>query len=77
MLFKTIATLATLLSAVAAHGVVGQIDVDGQTYQGPLAGQSKDSPIWTVASSSPVTDLNSNDLFCGLSATPNGQSPSM
>ena len=78
MYFKSLFTLSSLLAAAAAHGVVGQIDFSGgQSFQGPLAGQTKESPIWSVSTSSPVTDLSSGDLFCGPSGASSGQSPSM
>ncbi|TIA91541.1 hypothetical protein E3P81_02010 [Wallemia ichthyophaga] len=72
-------TLLAIVATVTAHGTVNRIDVEGgQSFSGPLIGSNDNSgPIWHVSTSSPVTDLQSNSMFCGVDAIPGQQSPNI
>ncbi|KAG8683435.1 hypothetical protein FRC08_014285, partial [Ceratobasidium sp. 394] len=73
----TYATLFATLLALAiprhakAHGIVTKVQVGRLIYNGPKPGATtpNNSPIRGVTDQSPVKDLQSNDMICGIGAT--------
>ncbi|KAH9929183.1 glycosyl hydrolase family 61-domain-containing protein [Fomitopsis serialis] len=64
-----VTTFISLASHVHAHGYVSNVTVDGTVYPGNAPGHyTVASPIRTVSSNSPVTNVSSPDLACGLGA---------
>ena len=69
--FSTL-SLILLLPLTEAHGIVGQVTIDGTPYQGPIAGgaSAPGSPIRQITSASPVKGATNKDMTCGPGATP-------
>lgn len=74
-------TLLSILSPVLSHGIVNKITVTApngskKTYKGNQFNQGLkqqfDSPIRQVKTNSPITDLNSADMACGIGAATKG-----
>lgn len=61
-----------LLPLVRAHGILGQITIDGKMYQGPIAGGDPipGSPIRQISDASPVKGANNLATTCGPDAKP-------
>jgi len=61
-----------LLPLVEAHGIVGQVTIDGKTYQGPIAGgiSIPGSPVRQISDASPVKGATNKAMTCGPSAKP-------
>ena len=61
-----------LFPLVEAHGIVGQVSIDGKTYQGPIAGGKSipGSPIRQITDASPVKGANNKAMTCGPNAKP-------
>ena len=61
-----------VLPLAQAHGILGQVTIDGQTYQGPIAGgdQTPGSPIRQISDPSPVKGAMNNAMTCGPDAKP-------
>ena len=61
-----------LLPLTEAHGIVGQVIIDGKTYQGPIAGGGslKGSPVRQISDASPVKGANNKAMTCGPDAKP-------
>lgn len=71
-LFATLLALA-IPRRVEAHGFVSDVQILGGTkFTGPKPGftGANNSPIRAITDQSPVKDLQSNDMICGLGATP-------
>ncbi|KAG8680094.1 hypothetical protein FRC12_014128, partial [Ceratobasidium sp. 428] len=70
-LFAVLLALATLRHT-EAHGIVTTVKVGDITYNGPKPGSTfnNNSPIRGVTDQSPLKDLQSNDMICGMGATP-------
>lgn len=71
-LFATLLALA-IPRRVEAHGFVSDVQILGGTkFTGPKPGSTgaNNSPIRAITDQSPVKDLQSNDMICGLGATP-------
>ena len=67
--FTQLSAIIVLASQVAAHGFVEKVVIGGTTYPGAQGNDaSSSSPVRQVASGSPVQDLTSSDLTCGLSS---------
>ncbi|KAG9103175.1 hypothetical protein FRC06_011875 [Ceratobasidium sp. 370] len=69
--FAALLALATPRHA-RAHGIVTRVQVGGITYNGLKPGSTvpNNSPIRGVTDQSPLKDLQSNDMICGMGATP-------
>ncbi len=66
-----VAVAFSALQSISAHGAVTKVSIDGTDYKGPLPGAAKmDSIIREVTENSPVKDVNSKDMWCGLGSTP-------
>ena len=61
-----------LLPLAEAHGIVGQVTIDGKTYQGPIAGGQPiaGSPVRQISDASPVKGANNKAITCGPNAKP-------
>ena len=61
-----------LLPLAEAHGIVGQVAIDGKTYQGPIAGGKSipGSPVRQISDASPVKGATNKALTCGPDAKP-------
>lgn len=56
-----------LTALVSAHGFVTEVVIDGKSYAGSNgADASSSSPVRKVSSGSPVFDVTSKDIVCGL-----------
>ncbi|KAJ3876774.1 glycosyl hydrolase family 61-domain-containing protein [Lentinula edodes] len=76
-LFASFAT-AALVSLANAHGIVSKIEVAGQTFESPLIGASGDNgPFYVPTDNSPITDVTSENMFCGSVATAATSTPSI
>lgn len=75
---KTTAFLLSALSFVSlvllplaeAHGIIGDVTIDGKTYQGPIAGGQSipGSPIRQISDASPVKGAMNKAMTCGPDA---------
>ncbi|KAJ3980299.1 glycosyl hydrolase family 61-domain-containing protein [Lentinula detonsa] len=75
-----VASLATaaLLTLADAHGIVSKIEVAGQTFESPLIGASGDNgPFYVPSDNSPITDVTSENMFCGSVATQATSTPAI
>ncbi|KAJ3991674.1 glycosyl hydrolase family 61-domain-containing protein [Lentinula boryana] len=76
-LFASLAT-AALLTLTDAHGIVSKIEVAGQTFESPLIGASGDNgPFYVPTDNSPITDVTSENMFCGSVATQATSTPAI
>ncbi|KAJ3780933.1 glycosyl hydrolase family 61-domain-containing protein [Lentinula aff. detonsa] len=76
-LFASLAT-AALLTLADAHGIVSKIEVAGQTFESPLIGASGDNgPFYVPSDNSPITDVASENMFCGSVATQATSTPAI
>ena len=59
-----------LLPLAEAHGIVGDVVIDGKTYQGPIAGGKSipGSPIRQISTASPVKGALNKAMTCGPNA---------
>ena len=56
-----------------AHGMIGQVTIDGKMYEGPSASDGSpkpNSPIRHIIDPSPITNITSEGLPCGTGAEP-------
>ncbi|KAL1943725.1 hypothetical protein VTO73DRAFT_4170 [Trametes versicolor] len=71
---RSICALLALVALADAHGYVRTLAIDGKSYKGNLPREQQpapvDSPIWQIATTSPVTSTTDPDLACGLGAQP-------
>ncbi|KAJ3738975.1 glycosyl hydrolase family 61-domain-containing protein [Lentinula detonsa] len=71
-------TTAALLTLADAHGIVSKIEVAGQTFESPLIGASGDNgPFYVPSDNSPITDVTSENMFCGSVATQATSTPAI
>jgi len=61
-----------LLPLVEAHGIVGDVTIDGKKYQGPIAGGGSlaGSPVRQISDASPVKGATNKAVTCGPNAKP-------
>jgi len=61
-----------LLPLAEAHGIVGQVSIDGKSYQGPIAGGKSlpGSPVRQISDASPVKGAMNKAMTCGPNAKP-------
>ena len=61
-----------VLPLIEAHGIIGQITIDGMSYQGPIAGGDPipGSPVRQISDASPVKGANNIAITCGPDAKP-------
>ncbi|TIA98171.1 hypothetical protein E3P88_00832 [Wallemia ichthyophaga] len=75
MIIKAL-TVSSLLSLVAAHGIVKQVILNDQTHTGPYPNYGDDSeikskgPIRQVTNTKPIKDIYSPNLSCGRDSVP-------
>ncbi|EPT02242.1 hypothetical protein FOMPIDRAFT_50104 [Fomitopsis schrenkii] len=67
--FSTLLLVSCLAVRAHAHGYVSNVTVDGAMYPGNAPGRNTVySPIRTVATDGPVTNVSDIDLACGVGA---------
>ncbi|KIY70310.1 lytic polysaccharide monooxygenase [Cylindrobasidium torrendii FP15055 ss-10] len=78
MISSALFTLAAA-SMAAAHGIVSTITTsDGGSWDSPAIGASGSTgPFYLVSDSNPITDVSSDNMFCGPVATEADETPSV
>jgi len=71
MLMKSLPTVLSFVSLVAAHGFINEVVINGETIKGnPIGSNDQKTAIRSVSTQDPLKGADNKELSCGPGSQP-------